>query len=155
MVRLFEGFPVDQERAFQRDGHILEQHDIGNIEAALHEAQVGVMRTPFGGLTDRGPRERPLDVSVELGVRDGHALNTPRLFFELPRRAKRILVIPASLLVPAGARALVLVTSTFLKVGFHSPISPDRRFVPRQARFFTRRPPFFLTGQRRRLELGQ
>jgi hypothetical protein len=57
MVRLFEGLPVDQERAFQGDSHILEQHNIGNIEAALHEAQVGVMRTPFGGLTDRGPRK--------------------------------------------------------------------------------------------------
>jgi hypothetical protein len=92
---------------------------------------------------------------VELGVRDGHASNTPRLFFKLPRRAKRILAIPASLLFPAGARALLLVTSTFRQAGFHSPICPGRRFVPRQARFVTRRSPLFLTGQRRRLELGQ
>jgi hypothetical protein len=92
---------------------------------------------------------------VELGVRDGHALNTPRLFFGRPRRSKRILVIPASQLVPVVARALLLVTSTFLKAGRHSPICPDRRFVPRQARFFTRSAPLFLTGQRRRMELGQ
>jgi hypothetical protein len=92
---------------------------------------------------------------VELGVRDGHALNTPRLFFGRPCRSKRILVVPASQLVPAVARALLLVTSTFLKAGLHSPICPGRRFVARQARFITRSASFFLAGQRRRLELGQ